>query len=63
MDAYKRIVRRGHAATEKVFDIAERSYGLRRMRWLGLTRAGLQVHLAAVASKLRRSLTLPGTAA
>jgi len=40
---------------EKVFGTAKRSYGLRRMRWIGLARAGLQVRLAAIAYNLRRS--------
>jgi transposase, IS5 family len=40
---------------EKVFGTAKRSYGLRRMRWLGLAKAGLQVRLAAIAYNLRRS--------
>ena len=30
------------------------SYGLRRMRWLGLAKAGLQVRLTAIAFNLRR---------
>jgi IS5 family transposase len=38
-----------------VFGTVKRSYGLRRMRWLGLAKAGLQVRLAAVAYNLRRS--------
>jgi IS5 family transposase len=36
----------------------KRSYGLRRMRWLGLANAGLQVRLAAMAYNLRRTVTL-----
>ena len=36
----------------------KRSYGLRRMRWLGLAKAGLQVRLAAIAYNLRRAVTL-----
>ena len=43
---------------EKVFGTWKRSHGLRRMRWLGLAKAGLQVRLAAVAYNLRRTLTL-----
>ena len=34
------------------------SYGLCRMRWLGLAKAGLQVRLTATASNLRRSVTI-----
>src|SRR3954468_19489761 len=36
----------------------KRCYGLRRMRWLGLAKAGLQVRLAAMAYNLRRSWRL-----
>jgi IS5 family transposase len=43
---------------EKVFGTWKRSYGLRRMRWLGLAKAGLQVRLAAMAYNLRRTATL-----
>ncbi|MCB4825572.1 transposase [Roseicella aerolata] len=48
---------------EKVFGTWKRSYGLRRMRWLGLAKAGLQVRLAAMAYNLRRTLTLLSGAA
>jgi IS5 family transposase len=47
-------VRRVRARIEKVFGTAKRSYGLRRMRWLGLAKAGLQVRLAAMAYNIRR---------
>jgi IS5 family transposase len=43
---------------EKIFGTWKRSYGLRRMRWRGLAKATLQVHLTAIAYNLRRSLTL-----
>ncbi len=43
---------------EKVFGTWKRSYGLRRMRWLGLAKAGLQVRLTALAYNVRRSATL-----
>jgi hypothetical protein len=36
----------------------KRSYGLRRMRWLGLDKAGLQVRLTATAYNLRRTMVL-----
>jgi IS5 family transposase len=51
-------VRRDRCRIEKVFGTAKRSYGLRRMRWLGLAKAGLQVRLTAIAYNLRRSLGL-----
>ena len=43
---------------EKVFGTCKRSYGLRRMRWLGLAKAALQVRLTAIAYNLRRSWRL-----
>jgi transposase, IS5 family len=41
-----------------VFGTWKRSYGLRRMRWLGLAKAGLQVRLTATAYNLRRTVML-----
>jgi IS5 family transposase len=43
---------------EKIFGTWKRSYGLRRMRWLGLAKAGLQVRLTAIAYNLRRSVRI-----
>ncbi|MBV9755893.1 MAG: transposase [Alphaproteobacteria bacterium] len=43
---------------EKVFGTCKRSYGLRRMRWIGLAKARLQVRLTAIAFNLRRSWRL-----
>lgn len=51
-------VRHVRARIEKVFGTAKRSYGMRRMRWLGLAKAGLQVRLTAIAYNLRRSWRL-----
>lgn len=56
-------VRRVRARIEKVFGTAKRSYGLRRMRWLGLAKAGLQVRVTAIAYNLRRSWRLLSAAA
>jgi transposase, IS5 family len=55
LEAHNAEVRRVRARIEKVFGTCKRSYGLRRMRWLGLAKAGLQVRLAALAYNLRRS--------
>lgn len=52
--AYNAEVRRVRARIEKVFGTTKRSYGLRRMRWHGLAKAGLQVRLAAIAYNMRR---------
>jgi len=61
--AHNAAVRRVRCRIEKVFGTWKRSYGLRRMRWLGLAKAGLQVRLAAMAYNLRRTLTLLHAAA
>lgn len=58
--AHNAEVRRVRCRIEKVFGTTKRSYGLRRMRWLGLAKAGLQVRLTAIAYNLRRSITLIG---
>lgn len=62
LDAHNAEVRRVRCRIEKVFGTMKRSYGLRRMRWLGLARAGLQVRFAAIAYNLRRSWRILGTA-
>ena len=43
---------------EKIFGTWKRSYGLRRMRWQGLAKAGLQVRLTAMAYNLRRTMVI-----
>ena len=58
LQAWNAEVRRVRCRIEKVFGTFKRSYGLRRMRWLGLAKAGLQVRLTAVAYNLRRSVTI-----
>ncbi len=58
LEAHNAEVRRVRGRIEKVFGTCKRSYGLRRMRWLGLARAGLQVRLTAMAYNLRRSWRL-----
>lgn len=58
LKAHNAEVRRVRARIEKVFGTCKRSYGLRRMRWIGLAKAGLQVRLAAIAYNLRRSWRL-----
>ena len=58
LQAWNAEVRRVRCRIEKVFGTCKRSYGLRRMRWLGLAKAGLQVRLTAVAYNLRRSITI-----
>ena len=57
LQAHNAAVRRVRGRIEKVFGTCKRSYGLRRMRWLGLAKAGLQVRLTAIAYNLRRSMS------
>ena len=63
LKAHNAAVRRVRCRIEKVFGTCKRSYGLRRMRWLGLAKAGLQVRLTAIAYNLRRTVTLLHAAA
>ena len=63
LETHNAAVRRVRCRIEKVFGTCKRSYGLRRMRWLGLAKAGLQVRLAAMAYNLRRTVTLLNSAA
>lgn len=58
MKAHNANVRRVHALLAKVSGTGKRSHGLRRMRWVGLAKAGVQVRLAAMACTLRRSWRL-----
>jgi IS5 family transposase len=58
LEAHNAAVRRIRARIEKVFGTWKRCYGLRRMRWRGLAKAGLQVRLGAMAYNLRRSWRL-----
>ncbi len=58
LEAHNAEVRRIRPRIEKVFGTVKRCYGLRRMRWRGLAKAGLQVRLAAMAYNLRRSWRL-----
>ena len=58
LQAWNAAVRRVRCRIEKVFGTWKRSYGVRRMRWLGLAKAGLQVRLTALAYNLRRSATI-----
>lgn len=58
LEAHNAAVRRVRCRIEKVFGTCKRSYGMRRMRWLGLAKAGLQVRLTAMAYNLRRSFGL-----
>ena len=51
-------IQRVRGRIEKIFGTYKRSYGLRRMRWRGLAKAGLQFRLTAIAYNLRRTMTI-----
>lgn len=63
LEAWNREVGRVRRRIEKIFGTWKRSYGLRRMRWIGLAKAGLQVRLTATAYNLRRALAICRTRA
>jgi IS5 family transposase len=56
--AWNQPIHRIRGRIEKIFGTWKRSYGLRRMRWRGLAKASVQVHLTAIAYNLKRSLTI-----
>lgn len=51
-------IHRVRGRIEKIFGTWKRSYGLRRMRWRGLAKAAVQIHLTAIAYNLKRTLTI-----
>jgi IS5 family transposase len=53
-EADNRPLRPIRARIEKIFGTWKRSYHFRAMRWLGLAKAKLQVHLAAIAYNCKR---------
>ena len=59
---FNRPIHRVRARIEKIFGTCKRSYGLRRMRWRGLAKATLQVHLTAIAYNLKRTRTITSNA-
>ena len=62
LDAWNRPIHRIRSRIEKIFGTWKRSYGLRRMRWLGLAKATVQIRLTAIADNLKRGLTIVATA-
>ena len=55
LEAWNQPIHRVRARIEKIFGTWKRSYGLRRMRWRGLAKAAVQVHLTAIAYNLKRT--------
>lgn len=58
LEAHNRPLRPIRARIEKIFGTWKRSYRFHHMRWLGLAKAKLQVHLAAIAYNVKRSWRL-----
>jgi IS5 family transposase len=56
--AFNAPIHRVRGRIEKIFGTWKRSYGLRRMRWLGIAKAAAQVHLTAIAYNLKRTLSI-----
>ena len=56
--AWNQPIHRVRGRIEKIFETWKRSYGLRRMRWRGLAKAAVQVHLTAIAYNMKRCLTI-----
>ena len=56
-------VHRTRGRIEKIFGTWKRSYGLRQMRWRGLAKAAIQIHVTAIAYNLRRTLNILAVAA
>lgn len=58
LEAWNAGIQRVRCRIEKIFGTWKRSYGLRRMRWRGLAKAGLQVRLTALAYNLKRTAAI-----
>lgn len=54
-EAWNQPIPRIRGRIEKIFGTWKRSYGLRRMRWRGLAKAGVQIRLTAIAYNMKRS--------
>jgi IS5 family transposase len=63
LDAWNQPIHRVRGRIEKIFGTWKRSYGLRRMRWRGLAKAAVQVHLTAIAYNLKRTVNIIAAAA
>ena len=58
LKAWNQPIHRIRGRIEKIFGTWKRSYGLRRMRWRGIAKAAVQVHLTAIAYNLKRTLKI-----
>jgi len=58
LHAWNQPIHRVRGRIEKIFGTWKRCYGLRRMRWRGLAKAAVQVHLTAIAYNLKRTMNI-----
>jgi IS5 family transposase len=63
LEAWNQPIHRIRGRIEKIFGTWKRSYGLRRMRWRGLAKAGVQIRLTAIAYNMKCSLKIIPAAA
>ena len=54
LEAWNRPIHRIRGRIEKIFGTWKRSCGLRRMRWRGLAKAGLQIRFTAIVYNIKR---------
>ena len=62
LEAWNQPIHRIRGRIEKVFGTWKRSYGLRRMRWRGLAKAGLQIRFTAIVYNIKRCSRILATA-
>jgi IS5 family transposase len=55
---WKQPIHRVRGRIEKIFGIWKRCYGVRRMRWRGLAKVAVQVHLTAIAYNLKCTMNI-----
>ncbi len=63
LDAYNRPIHRVRARIEKIFGTCKRSYGLRKIRWRGIAKAAMQIHLTFIAYNIKRTYNILAQAA
>ena len=54
LEAWNQPIHRIRGRIEKMFGTWKRSYSLRRMRWRGLAKAGLQIRFTAIVYNIKR---------
>jgi len=62
LEAINRPIHHVRARIEKIFGTWKRSYGLRRIRYRGISKAAVQIRLTAIAYNLKRTLNIKTTA-